>query len=391
MLVELCYTTIVAQNFLLIHQFYMIKLCCGQICCLYRLQDFMLPPSKKPRVIKLLPDSDTMHCRSSSIPANVQNRLSQDILLDHVKFLYLFQCFQEAQDNKLCKALHKTFREGCITLEHQVLHPHYVASLALFLLKSNNKWKSLNLASCHLGDEGLSNLHHYLCVKPLKSTVEEFDISDNNLTEASLSLLIDVINWLQPSCLKLSDNCIRSVGLQQVCSKASTIKKLWVEAIDITLNKEVIFTMMSSLNELFIDGNELYDKGAELLSEGLANTSSLKILSISCCNISTKGAKALASSLSKNTSLEILNLRSNYIDDDGAVALADVLINSNKSLTELNLLESIFGFIGIEALQDMAKNKHSFVLHLDPIASIQCYYELVYMLICICACVRCLY
>ena len=367
---------------------------------IYRPQDYM-PPFKKACVrisLKIHPESYIMDSQGSSLPATVENRLSQDILLDHAKILYLFQCFQEAQDDKLCRALHKTFRKECITLEDQVLHPPHVASLGFFLSKSKNKWKSLNLASCHLGDEGLSELHHYLCVKPMKSTVEEFNISDNDLTETSLPLLIDVINQLQSSCLKLSDNY--RVGLLQVCSaitKASAIKKLWAEMIDIklngytTLDKEVISTMMSSLNELFIDGNELYDEGTELLSEGLANTSSLKILSISCCNISTRGARALASALSKNTSLEILNLRSNYIDDDGAVALADVLMNCNKTLTELNILENIFGFIGNEVLQDMAKNKHSFVLHLDPIASIQCYYELMYILIFICACVLCLY
>lgn len=60
------------------------------------------------------------------------------------------------------------------------------------------------------------------------------------------------------------------------------------------LDKEVIFNMMSFLSELYIGRNKLYDEGAELLSEGLANTSSVKALSIWNSNICAKGTKALS-------------------------------------------------------------------------------------------------
>ena len=335
--------------------------------------DFMPPPSKKLCVGPNAQFISELDSQSSSMPSGIQSRLSQDILLDHAKILFLFQCFREAQNNQLCKALHKNFREGCINLENQVLYPHHVVSLGLFLSQSRHKWKTLNLAKCCLLDEDLYDLHHYLCVETNRSTVEEFNISGNDLTEESSSILTEVISQLQPTCLKLSDNWIRFAGLKHLCSEMteiSTIKTLCVEMIGMKLNgitittpdKEVISNMMSSLSELYMGRNGLYDEGAELLSEGLVKTSSLTVLSVWNCNIFTKGAVALANALSKNTSLETLDLRSNDIGDDGAVAFANVLSNDNETLTFLNVQENTFSPKGIKALQEVAtaQNKYYF-------------------------------
>ena len=346
-------------------------------CCLCRSQDSMPPSSKKLRVNPIL----KIHCQSNSldldsqitsIPPTIQNRISQDILSDHAKILFLFHCFQEAQDDQLCRALlQMTFTESSINLENQFL-PHHMESLGLFLSKSNHNWKSLNLASCRLEDEDFSEFHHYLCVKNSKTTVEDLNISDNDLTEASFSILTKVISQLQPSCLNLSNNWICFDGLlKHICStitECSTIKTLHVEMIGMKLSgvtvtmqdREVISNMMSLLRELHIGRNGLYDEGAELLSGGLAKTSSLKVLSVWNCNIFTKGAIALANALSKNTSLKILDLRSNNIDDDGAVAFANVLSKNNETLSALDVRENIFSPKGTTALEQMERNKNSF-------------------------------
>ena len=146
-----------------------------------------------------------------------QNTILQDILLDYGKILYLLQCFQEAQDDRLCKnLLQMTFRESSINLANQILYPHHIISLGLFLSKSNHKWKRLNLARCHLEDEHFSHFHQYLCVKTNKSTVEVIDISDNDLTEVSSSLISDVVSHLKPYCLKLFNNHMHFAGLKQI-------------------------------------------------------------------------------------------------------------------------------------------------------------------------------
>ena len=71
--------------------------------------------------------------------------ISQDILKNPVKVLYLFQCFQEAQDDKLCDILSQSFGNDKINLSNHVLLPHQVVSLGFFLSRSYRKWKELNL------------------------------------------------------------------------------------------------------------------------------------------------------------------------------------------------------------------------------------------------------
>lgn len=302
-----------------------------------------------------------------------QNKVSQDILLDDAKVLYIFQCFQEAQDNQFCRGLVQMIaRQGIINFENQVLLPHHIASLGLFLSSSKHKWKLLDLTSCHLEDEGFDKLHHHLCVHANKSGIEMLCVNNNDLTEASLSLLIDFISKFQLSSLNLSDNRIRFAGLKGIFStkaKVSTLKYLQVEMIGIKMNditmldREVICNMMSSLTVLFIGRNGLYDEGAELLSEGLVNMASLKILSAWNGNIFSKGAIALADALSKNTSLEQLGLQSNGIGDDGAVAFVNVLMNSNRTLTILAVEHNNIGPTGINALKTLARSKPSLSLY----------------------------
>ena len=338
-----------------------------------RSQNYNAIPSKRQCISPIF--RNTKDVPISRI-VRTQSKLSQDILQDNAKVLYLFQCFQEAQDNQFCRHLAEMIsREGCIDLENQVLHPYHIASLGFFLTNSKHKWRLLDLASCHLEDEDFDELHHHLCVEGNKSTIERLHISNNNLTEASVSLLTDFISKFQLSCLNLSDNYLHFAGLKDIFStmtKVSTVKELYVEMIGIKMNdttitmpdKEAICNMMSSLTVLHIGRNGLYDEGAELLSEGLVNTSSLKTLSAWNGNIHTKGAVALADGLSKNSSLNVLDLHDNSIGDDGAVALADAL-SKNSSLNVLDLHDNSIGDDGAVALADtLSKNTSLQVLDL---------------------------
>ena len=349
-------------------------MCIIMIFIVCRSQNYSTTPSKRQCISPIF--HNTKDVPISRI-VRTQSKLSQDILLDDAKVLYLFQCFQEAQDNQFCRRLAEMIsREGCIDLKNQVLHPHHIASLGLFLTNSKHKWRLLDLTSCHLEDEDFGELHHHLCVEGNKSTIERLYISNNNLTEASVSLLTDFISKFQLSCLNLCDNFyLHFGGLKDIFStmtKVSTVKELDVEMTGIKMNdttitmldKEAMCNMMSSLTVLHIGRNGLYDEGAELLSEGLVNTSSLKILSAWNGNIHNKGAAALADALSKNTSLQVLDLHDNSIGDDGAVALADTL-SKNTSLQVLDLRDNSIGDDGAVALADtLSKNTSLQVLDL---------------------------
>ena len=154
--------------------------------------------------------------------------ISEDILKDPVKVLYLFQCFQEAQDNVLCEVLSQSFDAGVINISEHRLLPHQVVSLGFFLSRSHRKWKELNLYDCHIGDHGMSILHQYICGdKTNKQEITKIDLNNNDLTGASSHLIADIISYLQPHTLVLQDNNITNVrDISTAVITTSTVKVL---------------------------------------------------------------------------------------------------------------------------------------------------------------------
>lgn len=296
---------------------------------------------------------------SSRLQHNIDTILSQDVLDDHAKVLFLFQCFQEAENERLCKNLvQRIYEQRNINLENQVLNSCHIVSLGLLLSKSKYKWESVNLVECNIKDK-LHQLHQYFHVRPSnKSKVDEINLSSNSLTFSTSPLLADVISCLQPHTLHLCNNFLALKGIAPVMAKVSTVKQLHVENnCIIDLDREVVLKMLTSLTKLYIGRNPLDDKGAELLSEGLCNTASLQILNVRSSRITSKGAKVLANALTKNESLQFLDLTSNSIGDDGAIAIADALAHSNSTLADLRVPWNNIGSSGVKALKHMVKIK----------------------------------
>ena len=264
--------------------------------------------------------------------------ISQDVLKNPVKILYLFQCFQEAQDNELCEILSRSFDSGVIDIRYHRLLPHQVVSLGFFLSRSHRKWNELNLLECHIGDHGMNIIHQYLCGdKANKQKVTNINLSSNNLTGASSHLIADIISHLQPHTLMLGDNITNVRDISTAVINTSTVKVLNMENNDLTAQEAVaISDMMICLEDLTIFDNKLGDHGAELLSEGITNTKTLRVLDISNNNIGPSGTTAIANALTNNTSLEELYMNGNNIGQDGAIALGNAITN-NKMIKKLLL------------------------------------------------------
>ena len=268
--------------------------------------------------------------------------ISQDILKDPVKVLYLFQCFQEAQDSVLCKVLSESFDDGVINISRHRLLPHQVVSLGFFLSRSHRKWKELNLSNCHIGDHGMSILHQYLCLdKANKLEITKLNVINNDLSGASSHLIADIISHLQPHTVVLHYNNITNVrDISIAVNTIYTVKVLHMWENDLTAQEAAAMSnLMMYLEELDIRTNKFGNHGVELLSEGLINTKTLRVLYISKNNIGPSGITVIANALSKNISLEKLYVwDDNFIEQDAAKALGRAIID-NKTLKKLALCQ----------------------------------------------------
>ena len=276
----------------------------------------------------------------------------QNALKDPVKVLYLFQCFQEAQDNELCEVLSKLFDDGVINMCMSRLLPHQVVSLGFFLSRSHRKWKKLNLYRCYIGDHGMSIIHQYLCGdKTNKQKISEINLSLNDLTGASSHLIADIISHLQPHTLWSQHNNITNVrDISIAIINTSTVKVLNMSNNGLTAQEALaISDMMICLEELYISDNKLGDHEAELLSEGIINTKILRVLHISDNNIGPSGTTAIANALTINTSLQQLDISNNNIGPSGTTAIANAL-TINTSLQQLDISNNNIGPSGTTAI-----------------------------------------
>ena len=287
--------------------------------------------------------------------------ISQDILKDPVKVLYLFQCFQEAQDNELCETLSRSFDSGVINISDHRLLPHQVVSLGFFLSRSHRKWNELNLNQCRIGDHGMNIIHQYLCGdKANKQEITQIDLSLSDLTGASSNLIADIISHLQPHNLELYGNNITNVrDISTAVVTTSTVKVLDIANNGLTAQEAVaISDMMICLEELNISHNELGYHGAELLSEGITNTKTLRGLYISNNNIGPSGTTAIANALTNNTSLEGLDISGNKLGDHGAELLSEG-ITKTKTLELLDISCNHIGPPGTTAIANALTNNTS--------------------------------
>ena len=278
------------------------------------------------------------------IPIGSAVTISQDIMKDTRKVLYLFQCFQEAQDDTMCDILSKSVDNkqtgrSVIDLMYQPLIPVEVTSLGFFLSRSHKKLDELNLIECHIGDHGINILHQYLCGdKANELKIEEMLLKCNDLTVASSPLISDLITYLQPHKLSLWNNNITRVG--DICHaviNTTAVKQLDISENDLTsLEAPAISDMMTCLEELDISHNKLGDNGAVILADGIIKNNTLKLLEIGYNDIRARGAIAIANSLTHNTTMEGLGISGNPISGDGAIAIAEAITN-NKTLKTLLL------------------------------------------------------
>jgi Leucine Rich repeat len=94
------------------------------------------------------------------------------------------------------------------------------------------------------------------------------------------------------------------------------------------------------LTKISLTRNRIGLTGAVALADSLRVNTGLRELGLGRNNVGNKGAVTIAGALRRNETLEWLDLSSNSISDEGAMAMLKTLMESNCSLTWLNLEEN---------------------------------------------------
>ena len=239
------------------------------------------------------------------------NKIAHKFIEDNMTTLVLFQCFNEANNEKLCKNISKKMRSRSskINLSHSgTLLPNDIRCLTLFLSKTVIKvWKTLDLSNCHIGDAGLIMLHESLITSGI--TIDKICLEGNSLTSQSSEMIIEIASSCKTKVFFIPHNTLE-------------------DGLDLSNN--------STLEELYIHYNQISSRGASRIFATLScnKNTRLTVLKLYGNSIGDETVTDIAQFLAGNNVLEQLSLLSNRFSEQGIVAILRSLYN-NKNLKEL--------------------------------------------------------
>ena len=128
---------------------------------------------------------------------------------DKVRFLYLFECFKEADNNELCTKIRDSLGDEMDFTGHQML-PQNMITLCLIMTQSLQycHLKMLDLTNCEIGDAGCKYFYKQLqlCFSSCALTIDALILSNNQLTASSINQVVNLTLQLKVKILDLSNN-----------------------------------------------------------------------------------------------------------------------------------------------------------------------------------------
>nr|XP_061796618.1 NACHT, LRR and PYD domains-containing protein 12-like [Nerophis lumbriciformis] len=254
----------------------------------------------------------------------------------------LFYCLNELKDDSLLKQFQKKKGSKKHLKWHKMPNAMWSA-LVFFLLTDDKTMRSFDLSKyassplglekllvavkasqesvlsqCQITEKGCISLAEALKLNP--SHLQELDLSHNNLSDEGVEIISKGL---------ASPNCILQILGLKHCKITKRGCVYLAEAL--TLNP-------SHLQELHLCGNDLSDKGVEILSKEVASPHGiLKVLKASWCRITKNGCVFLAEALKLNFYLRELHLEGNNLSDEGVEILSKELATTHCILKVLKL------------------------------------------------------
>ncbi|XP_030632651.1 NACHT, LRR and PYD domains-containing protein 12-like [Chanos chanos] len=263
------------------------------------------------------------------------------------KSINLFHCLNELNDHSLVEEIQHYLKFG--NRSKAKLSSSQLSALGFVVLTSEEELDVFDLNQYPIsfsitGDEVLLRL------LPIVKASRKASLRNCELTEESCAVLTSALDSNSSSLreLDLSKNDLwdsgvklLSAGLKNPHCKLEILRMSRCDLTErsCTVLASVLMSNSSSLRELDLSENILLDSGVKLLSAGLKNPHcKLEILRMSRCNLTERSCKVLASVLMSNSSsLRELDLSKNILRDSGVKLLSAGLKNPNCKLEILRM------------------------------------------------------
>ncbi|KAM9435169.1 NLR family CARD domain-containing protein 3-like [Clarias gariepinus] len=263
------------------------------------------------------------------------------------KSINLFYCLSELKEDSLVQEVKEYLnRQGYSRLSRTRLSPAQWSALVFVMLNSEEELTEFNLKTYDPSEECLLRL------LPVVKASRKADLHECKLTDESCRALSSTVLSSNSSSLRelnLSDNNLYDSGVKLLSAGLEnphcTLEKLRLCGCKLTeescrVLSPVLTSNSCKLKKLNLSHNNLQDSGVKLLSAALKNPHcTLEILEMWECNITDEGCIAVASALESNPSspLQELNLNGNKPGKSGMKRLSDLLNNSNCKLKKLHV------------------------------------------------------